>query len=64
MFFNKLSDSIKNKKTKKELSKRYDNIELEKGDLLAMLIAAFTVFMPLIIFISAIYILVALFFGL
>ena len=36
-------------KSLKELNKHYDNIELEKGDFLAMLIAAVITFLPVLI---------------
>ena len=37
------------KKTKEELDAHYENIELEKGDFLAMVIAAFITFFPVLI---------------
>jgi len=36
-------------KTKEELDEHYKNIELEKGDFLAMVIAAFITFLPVLI---------------
>ncbi len=50
-------------KTKKELDEHYDSIDLEKGDLAAMLIAALITFGPLIIVLSLIYVGVAILFG-
>ena len=47
-----LSDRFKavfRKRTKEELDEHYDKIELEKGDFLAMLIAAFITFVPVIL---------------
>jgi flagellar biosynthesis/type III secretory pathway M-ring protein FliF/YscJ len=37
------------KKTKQELDEHYDKIELEKGDFLAMVIAAFITFLPVLL---------------
>jgi hypothetical protein len=37
------------KKTKEELDKHYDGIELEKGDFAAMVIAAVVTFLPVLI---------------
>jgi len=37
------------KKTKEELDEHYDKVELEKGDLPAMIIAAFITFLPVLI---------------
>jgi len=37
------------KKTREELDEHYDSIELEKGDYLAMVIAAFITFFPILI---------------
>jgi len=37
------------KKTKEELDEHYKNMELEKGDFLAMVIAAFITFLPVLI---------------
>jgi len=37
------------KRSKEELDEHYDKIELEKGDFLAMLIAAFITFIPVLI---------------
>jgi len=50
MFFPKrLRDLFKKEKTKEELDEHYKNIELEKGDYFAMLIAAFITFFPVLI---------------
>ncbi len=43
-------------KNKSELDEHYQNIKLEKGDFLAMLIAALISFAPIIIIITLIYI--------
>jgi len=42
-------------KTKKELDEHYDNIELEKGDFLAMVIAAIITFLPVLIIILLVF---------
>ena len=50
MFFPKrLKDILKKEKTKEELDEHYKNIELEKGDFLAMVIAAIITFLPILI---------------
>ena len=50
MFFPKrLKDMFKKEKTKEELDEHYKNVELEKGDFLAMVIAAFITFFPILI---------------
>ena len=41
-------------KTKEELDEHYDNIELEKGDFLAMVIAALVVYLPVLIIVLAV----------
>ncbi len=64
IWFDKFNSKFLKEKSKKELDEHYDNIELEKGDLTAMLIAAFITFMPLVIIITLIYIGVAHIFGL
>ncbi len=64
MLFDKFNYKFLKEKSKKELDEHYDNIKLEKGDLPAMLIAAFITFMPLVITITLIYIGVAYLFGL
>jgi len=45
---------IVRKKTKEELDEHYENIELEKGDFLAMVIAAFITFLPVLIIVLVI----------
>jgi len=53
-----LSDRFKavfKKKTNEELDEHYDNIELEKGDFLAMMIAAFITFIPVLIIVLAVF---------
>ncbi len=57
--FKKFRPNIFKEKSKSELSEHYENMELEKGDLLAMLIAAIITFGPIIIIISMIYVFVA-----
>ena len=50
MFFPKrIKEIFKKEKTKEELDERYKNIELEKGDIPAMIIAAFITFFPVLI---------------
>ena len=50
MFFpDKLKLRLPKQKTKEELDEHYKNIELEKGDLPAMIIAAFITFLPILI---------------
>ena len=45
----KLKAHFPKKKTKEELDAHYESLELEKGDFLAMVIAAFITFMPVLI---------------
>ena len=55
---------LNKKKTKEDLDDHYDNIELEKGDFKAMVIAALITFGPvLIIILAAFYGLIWLLFG-
>ncbi len=61
--FDRFRKRLPTGKTKEELKEHFDNIELEKGDLTAMLIAALITFTPLIIIISLVYIGVAFLFG-
>ena len=50
MFLNDLfKDRLAKQKTKEELDEHYDNVELEKGDFLAMVIAAVVTFFPILI---------------
>ena len=50
MYFpERLRKLLPKKKTPEELDKHYDGLELEKGDFLAMVIAAFITFMPILI---------------
>ncbi len=60
--FKKLRPNLFKEKTKQELDEHYENLELERGDLLAMLIAAFITFAPLIVVISLVYIIIAFIF--
>jgi len=43
------------KKTKEELDEHYQNVELEKGDFLAMVIAAFITFLPVLLIAMAVF---------
>lgn len=52
--FEKLKSKIAKPKTKEELDEYYDNLELEKGDIPAMLIAALITFVPVILIIMAV----------
>ncbi len=61
--FKKLRPDLFKDKTKEELNEHYDKLELEKGDFTAMVIAAVLTFGPVIIAVSAIYIIIALLFG-
>ena len=56
MFFlpKRFRDRLKKEKTKEELDERYKNIELEKGDFPAMVIAAFITFVPVLIIAMAV----------
>jgi len=51
MFFlpERIKERLPKKKTREELNEHYDNVELEKGDFLAMCIAALITFMPVLI---------------
>jgi len=51
----KLKEIFDKKKTKKELDEHYEKIELEKGDFLAMVIAAFITFIPVLIVILIVF---------
>ncbi len=62
-FFDKYKNIMPKKKSKKELDEHYDNMDLEKGDYFAMLVAALITFVPLVIIISLVYIGIALLFG-
>ncbi len=50
-------------KNEKELGKHYDEMDLEKGDLAAMLIAALITFGPVILIVSLVFIGIAMLFG-
>lgn len=54
--------SLPRHKTKEELDAHYKKMNLEKGDLLAMMIAAFITFVPVLLFIALILYLVLVFF--
>jgi hypothetical protein len=47
----RLRDVLPKSKSKEDLDKHYEGLELEKGDFLAMVIAAFITFIPLLIII-------------
>ena len=57
MIPSRFREILNKKKTKEELDEHYEKIELEKGDFLAMVIAAFITFLPVLI------ILLVLFYG-
>ncbi len=61
---NKFRSHLPKEKTNQELEDRFEQVELEKGDLLAMIIAAFLTFAPIIFAITLIVLLISLFFGL
>jgi len=46
---NRLKELLPKKKTKEQLDEHYNKIELEKGDFLAMCIAAIITFLPVLI---------------
>ncbi len=62
-FLDKYRHVLPKDKNKEELDEHYKDMELEKGDLPAMLIAALLTFGPVILVISLIYVGVALLFG-
>jgi len=45
----RVSERLTKKRTKEELDEHYKNVKLEKGDFLAMLIAAVITFFPVVI---------------
>ena len=45
----RFKQAFKNKKTQEELDEHYNNIELEKGDFPAMVIAALITFLPVLL---------------
>jgi len=47
--FSRFSERMPKRKTKEELDEHYENVKLEKGDFLAMVIAAFITFFPVVI---------------
>ena len=49
MIFDRFKSLLSKSKTPEQLKEHYDNIELEKGDFLAMVIAAFITFMPVLL---------------
>ncbi len=64
IFFEKRKSVMPRQKSKEELQERFNSIELEKGDLPAMLIAAIITFGPVILIISLVYVGIAFVFGL
>jgi hypothetical protein len=50
----RLRSLLPKKKTKEELDRHYDEVELEKGDFLAMVIAAVITFFPVLIVVFAV----------
>ena len=55
MFPERLKEIFKQKKTKEELDNHYEEIELEKGDFLAMVIAGIITFLPVLIIILLVF---------
>jgi len=51
----RLKEIFSRKKSKEELSKHYEEVELEKGDFLAMVIAGIITFLPVLIVASALF---------
>ena len=49
MILERFKSLLVRNKTPEQLKEHYDNIELEKGDFLAMVIAAFITFLPVLI---------------
>ncbi len=62
-FLEKYKKALPKKKSKEELDEHYNNMDLDKSDYVAMLIAGLITFGPLVVFISLVYIGVALLFG-
>lgn len=55
-FFEKYKNRLPKQKTKEELDEHFDGLETEKGDKLAMFIAAFvTLVLPILAIIGVIY---------
>jgi len=55
MLLERLKSLLPKKKTKEELDAHYDSVELEKGDFLAMVIAALITFLPILIIILVVF---------
>ena len=51
----RLKTILPKKKTKEQLDEHYEKIELEKGDFLAMVIAAFITFIPVLIIVLVVF---------
>ncbi len=62
--FKKLKPNLFKEKSEEELTKHFESLELEKGDLKAMIIAALLVFMPILFLLIGLLILIASLFGL
>ncbi len=61
--FQKYKDRLPKQKSKEELDKHYDGLELEHGDKFAMLVAAFlTIGLPILGMLGAIYLVIWLVF--
>ena len=55
LFPERLKSLLPKKKTNQQLDEHYEKIELEKGDFLAMVIAAFITFIPVLIVILVVF---------
>ena len=53
--FDRLRALLPKKKSKEELDEHYKKIELEKGDFLAMVIAALITFIPVLIIVIVVF---------
>ncbi len=62
--FKKLKPDLFKEKSKEELDKHFDSLELEKNDFKAMVIAAFIVFMPILLLLIGLLVFIAKLFGL
>jgi len=51
----RLKEIFSRKKSKEELNKHYEEVELEKGDFLAMVIAGIITFLPVLLVASALF---------
>jgi len=55
MLPDRLKEIFSRKKSKEELDKHYESIELEKGDFLAMVIAGIITFLPILIVVLVVF---------